>query len=76
MIYEGITKIIGCAMKIHSTLETGSHKVIYRRVVVIDVRNQNLNFERKMEIHKWIFVFWNNHGGNKAIIELINESNT
>ena len=49
--YSDITsKIIGCAMKVHSTLGNGFQEVIYQRCLAIEMRNQDLEFERELEI--------------------------
>ncbi len=51
MIYEEIThKIIGCAMKVHSTLGNGFQEVIYQRALAIEMTKQGLNFHREMEM--------------------------
>ena len=47
MIYEDLThKIIGCAMKVHSTLGNGFQEVIYQRALAIEMRKQGLDFTR------------------------------
>jgi GxxExxY protein len=87
MIYEDIThKIIGCAMKVHSTLGNGFQEVIYQRALSIEMRKQNLDFEREMEMtilyegeeigtrRVDFFVFGKIMVELKAIIEL-NDSN-
>jgi GxxExxY protein len=43
-------KIIGCAMKMHSTLGNGFQEVIYQRALAIEMRKQGLQFEREMEM--------------------------
>ncbi len=43
-------KIIGCAMKVHSTLGNGFREVIYQRALAIELGNQGLSFEREMEM--------------------------
>jgi GxxExxY protein len=45
-------KIIGCAMKVHSTLGNGFQEVIYQRAMAIEMGKQNLSFirEKEMEI--------------------------
>jgi GxxExxY protein len=43
-------KIIGCAVKVHSTLGSGFQEVIYQRALVIEMRNTGLDFEREMEM--------------------------
>jgi GxxExxY protein len=51
MKYEDLThKIIGCAMKVHSTLGNGFQEVIYQRAMVIEMEKQGLHFEREMEM--------------------------
>ena len=51
MIYEEITrKIIGCAMKVHSTLGNGFQEVIYQRALAIEMTKQGLSFQREMEM--------------------------
>jgi GxxExxY protein len=51
MKYEDIThKIIGCAMKVHSTLGSGFQEVIYQRVMAIEMEKQGLAFQREMEM--------------------------
>ena len=43
-------KIIGCAMKVHSTLGNGFQEVIYQRALAIEMSNQGLSFAREMEM--------------------------
>jgi len=51
MKYEDLThKIIGCAMKVHSTLGNGFQEVIYQRALAIEMDKQGLNFNREMEM--------------------------
>ena len=51
MKYEDLThKIIGCAMKVHSILGNGFQEVIYQRALAIEMENQNLPFNREMEM--------------------------
>jgi GxxExxY protein len=51
MIYQELThKIIGCAMKVHSTLGNGFQEVIYQRAMAIEMRMQGLEFAREMEM--------------------------
>lgn len=52
--YSDIThKIIGAAMKVHSTLGNGFQEVIYQRALAIEMGSQGLGFQRefKMPIH-------------------------
>lgn len=51
MKYEDLThKIIGCAMKVHSTLGNGFQEVIYQRALAIEMAKQRLSFQREMEM--------------------------
>ena len=51
MKYEEIThKIIGCAMKVHSTLGNGFQEVIYQRALAIEMEKQGLTFQREMNM--------------------------
>jgi len=51
MQYEDITKkIIGCAMKVHSTLGNGFQEVIYQRALALEMQYGGLNFEREKEM--------------------------
>lgn len=51
MKYEDLThKIIGCAMKVHSTLGNGFQEVIYQRALAIEMEKQALSFQREMEM--------------------------
>ena len=43
-------KIIGCAMKVHSTLGNGFQEVIYQRALAIEMERQGLGYEREMEM--------------------------
>lgn len=43
-------KIIGCAMKVHSTLGSGFQEVIYQRALAIEMEKQGLGFQREMEM--------------------------
>ena len=55
MKHEEITrKIIGCAMKVHSTLGNGFQEVIYQRALSIEMEKQGLTFKREMEM----FIFY------------------
>jgi len=49
MKYEEIThRIIGCAMKVHSTLGNGFQEVIYQRALAIEMEKERLRFQREM----------------------------
>jgi GxxExxY protein len=43
-------KIIGCAMKVHSTLGNGFQEVIYQRCLAIEMEKQGLSFSREMQM--------------------------
>lgn len=43
-------KIIGCSMKVHSTLGSGFQEVIYQRALAIEMEKQGLSFAREMEM--------------------------
>ncbi|MBV2195350.1 MAG: GxxExxY protein [Flavobacterium sp.] len=44
------SKIIGCAMRVHSTLGNGFQEVIYQRALEIEMRLESLEFQREMEM--------------------------
>jgi GxxExxY protein len=49
--YSDITrKIIGTAMKVHSTLGNGFQEVIYQRALTIEMAKQGLSFQRELEM--------------------------
>jgi GxxExxY protein len=49
--HSEITKrIIGCAMKVHSTLGNGFQEVVYQRALAIEMDKQGLSFKREMEM--------------------------
>jgi len=51
MKHEELThKIIGCAMKVHSTLGNGFQEVIYQRALAIEMDKQGLGYQREMEM--------------------------
>lgn len=51
MQHEAVThKIIGCAMKVHSTLGNGFQEVIYQRALAIEFEKQGLGYQREMEM--------------------------
>ena len=43
-------KIIGCAMKVHSTLGNGFQEIIYQRCLAIEMSKQGLSYEREKEM--------------------------
>lgn len=51
MLYEELThKIIGCAMKVHSTLGSGFQELIYQRALRIEMHLQRIEHTREMEM--------------------------
>ena len=51
MKYKELTeKIIGCAMKVHSTLGNGFQELIYQRCLAIEMEKQGLGFARELEM--------------------------
>ena len=44
------SKIIGCAMRVHSTLGNGFQEVIYQRALEIEMALEGLGFIREMEM--------------------------
>jgi GxxExxY protein len=49
--YSELTeKIIGCAMKVHSTLGNGFQEVIYQRAMEIEMADSGLHFSREHEM--------------------------
>lgn len=49
-INEITHRIIGCAMRVHSTLGNGFQEVIYQRALAIEMLLEGLAFQREMEI--------------------------
>lgn len=51
MKYEEITRsVIGCAMKVHSTLGNGFQEVIYQRCLAIELGKRNIGFRREVKM--------------------------
>jgi len=44
------SKIIGCAMRVHSALGNGFQEVIYQRALQIEMQLEGLEFQREMEM--------------------------
>jgi GxxExxY protein len=42
--------IIGCAMKVHSTMGNGFQEVIYQRCLAVEMEKQGLKFRRELEM--------------------------
>lgn len=43
-------KVIGCAMKVHSTLGNGFQEVIYQRALAIELEYAEITYQREMEM--------------------------
>lgn len=51
MKYGNLTKeVIGCAMRVHSTLGNGFQEVIYQRCLAIELEEAGIGYEREKEI--------------------------
>lgn len=51
MKYKELTEqIIGCAMRVHSTMGNGFQEVIYQRCFAIEMAKQNISFIREQEM--------------------------
>lgn len=49
--YSDLTaKIIGCAIKVHSTLGNGFQEIVYQRCMGLEMAKQGLNFARGLEM--------------------------
>jgi GxxExxY protein len=57
-------KIIGCSMKVHSTLGNGFQEVIYQRCLAIEMQKARISFERELE--QTIYYDGNNVGTRRA----------
>ena len=68
--------IIGCAMKVHSTLGNGFQEVIYQRALAIELEKAGITFRREQEMD----IFYDGHNigirrvdflvDNKVMVEL------
>ena len=47
---EVTRKIIGCSMKVHSTLRSGFQEVIYQRALEIEMRKSGIEFSREHDM--------------------------
>ena len=47
---ELTSKIIGCAMRVHSALGNGFQEVIYQRALAIEMTDSGLSFHREQEM--------------------------
>ena len=63
-------KVIGCAMRVHSTLGNGFQEVIYQRALQIEMSMADISFSREFEmpIH-----YRNQHIGTRRVDFLVDE---
>ena len=59
-------KIIGCAMKVHSTPGNGFQEVIYQRALAIEMIKAELDFVRELEMP----IFYDREEIGKRWVEL------
>jgi GxxExxY protein len=45
------SKIIGCAMRVHSALGNGFQEVIYQRALEIELKSEGISFQREFEMY-------------------------
>ena len=57
-------KIIGCAMKVHSTIGNGFQEVIYQRALAIEMGKSGLSFQQEKEMY--IYYKGENIGGRRV----------
>lgn len=51
MKHQDLTyKIIGCAMKVHSTLGSGFQEVIYQRALSVEMGKSSIEFSRELDM--------------------------
>ena len=69
MKYEETTgKIIGCAMKVHSTMGNGFQEVIYQRCLAIEMGKEKVQFAREFTMP----IFYDGiHVGNQRVDFLV-----
>jgi GxxExxY protein len=63
--------IIGCAMKVHSTLGNGFQEVIYQRCLAIELEKAGISFQREMEMP----IFYDGHEVGSRRADFIVENN-
>jgi GxxExxY protein len=71
MKYSDITqRIIGCAMRVHSTLGNGFQEVIYQRALQIEMKIEGLQFERE---HNMIIYYRDQEIGKRRVDFLVED---
>ena len=69
--YSDVTsKIIGCAMKVHSALGNGFQEVIYQRALAIEMADESLSFSRE---HEMPIYYKQQHIGTRRVDFLIED---
>jgi len=69
--YSELTgKIIGCAMKVHSTLGNGFQEVIYQRALAIEMNIAGISFAREFEMPIY---YRDKHIGTRRVDFLVEE---
>ncbi|MDY0020562.1 MAG: GxxExxY protein [Anaerolineae bacterium] len=63
-------KIIGAAMKVHSTLGCGFQEVIYQRAMVIEMTKWGLSFQRELEMEVY---YDDQHIGTRRVDFLVED---
>lgn len=64
------SKIIGCAMRVHSALGNGFQEVIYQRALEIEMNDEDIPFKREFEMP----IFYKNQQiGTRRVDFLVNE---
>jgi len=70
--YSELTgKIIGCAMKVHSTLSNGFQEVIYQRALAIEMTLSGISFSREFEMPIY---YRDKHIGTRRVDFLVEEN--
>ncbi|RYM35445.1 GxxExxY protein [Brumimicrobium glaciale] len=64
------SRIIGCAMKVHSALGNGFQEVIYQRALQIELADENIEFLREFEMPIY---YKNHHIGTRRVDFLVGE---
>ena len=67
---ELTSKIIGCAMRVHSALGNGFQEVIYQRALQIEMLDEGLSFSRE---HEMPIYYKQQHIGTRRVDFLVEE---
>ncbi len=67
---ELTSRIIGSAMKVHSSLGNGFQEVIYQRALAIEMNISGIDFKREFEMPIY---YRNEHIGTRRVDFLVNE---